>query len=225
MKYVHAIDLNNPHPCWNLRVSGGKLITPNLLALIDHGIAGTYRPVGTISIEELRAVGPYGNVVTPRTGQVLIKAAMLRNSPSYLDGYNQEVFVLPESRSNILRRADQELEFERVRRTVDTSLVSRISCLWLAERNEQGISHVKSMLGSDVYILDVAIICSLALTRVDTSWFDAYWKEPRIEFAEGYWSQSPFDDSPRWEYLLDGAIAVENPDHLAHVISKGNIQW
>ncbi len=225
MKYVHAIDLGNPHPCWNLRVSGGRLQTPNFIARIDSGIAETHRHIGNISLEELRTVGPQGNVVTPRTGHVLMKAAMLRNHVSHLDGYGQEVLVSPETRNELLRLADQELEFERVRRVAGGNLVSRISCLWLAERNEQGISHVRSMLGDHVYFLDVAITCNLALTRTDTSWFDAYWNEPREEFAQGYWSQSPFGNTPNWEYLLDGEIVVENPEQLAHVINNGNIQW
>lgn len=139
MKYVHAIDLGNPHPCWNLRVSGGRLQTPNFIARIDSGIAETHRHIGNISLEELRTVGPQGNVVTPRTGHVLMKAAMLRNHVSHLDGYGQEVLVSPETRNELLRLADQELEFERVRRVAGGNLVSRISCLWLAERNEQGI--------------------------------------------------------------------------------------
>lgn len=151
MKYVHAIDLDNPHPCWNLRVSGGRLQTPNFIARIDVGIAETHRPIGNISLEELRTIGPQGSVVTPRTGHVLMKAAMLRNHASHLDGYGREVLVSPETRNELLRLADQELEFERVRRAVGGNLVSRISCLWLAERNEHGISHVRSMLGNHVY--------------------------------------------------------------------------
>lgn len=225
MKYVHAIDLDNPHPCWNLRISGGRLLTPDLSARLDPGAAETYRPIGSIPIEELHSVGPYGNAVTPRAGYVLIRAAALRNNKSYLDGYGHEISISPESRCHLLRMADQELEFERVRRAVNKSLVSRISCLWLAERNEQGISHIREMLGGHVFILDVAIETCLALTRVDTSWFDAYWREPREEFAEGYWSQSQFSDNPRWEYLLEGSIVIENPAHLEQVVSKGNIQW
>lgn len=225
MNYIHAIDLDNPLPCWNLRVSGGRLQTPNLVAQIDSGIAETYRSIGCVSLEELRAAGPYGNVVTPRTGNVLIKAAVLRNHGSYLDGYDREVLVSPETRNELLKLADQELEFERVRRAVGEALVSRISCLWLAERNERGISHIKSMLGDHVYILDVAVTCSLALTRVDTNWFDAYWKDPREEFARGYWSQLPYGDKPNWEYLLDGEISISKPEQLAYVIKHGNIRW
>jgi len=44
-KFIHAIDLDNPHPCWNLRV-GGKLQTPNFIASIDRGISETYRSMG-----------------------------------------------------------------------------------------------------------------------------------------------------------------------------------
>lgn len=137
MQFIHAIDLDNPHPCWNLRISG-RLQTPNCMAAIDRGIAETYRPIGSISIDELRETGPYGNVVTPRTGHVLIKAAALRNHNSYLDGYGREVLVSTDSRTEILKLADQELEFERVRRIVNNSHVSRIACLWLAERSDQG---------------------------------------------------------------------------------------
>jgi len=222
MKFIHAIDLDNPHPCWNLRISG-RLQTPNYMAIIDRGIAETYRPIESISIEELREIGPYENVVTPRTGNVLIKAAALRNHKSYLDGYGREVLVSTDSRTELLRLADQELKFERVRRIVNNSHVSRIACLWLAERSEQGRAHVKSMLGEHIYVLDVAITVNLALTRVDTAWFDAYWTDPREEFIHGYWSQSPFGNTPNWEHLLDGEVKIEDTTQWEHVKKNGNI--
>jgi hypothetical protein len=223
-KFIHAIDLDNPHPCWNLRI-GGKLQTPNFIASIDRGISETYRSIGNISIEELRRIGPYGNIVTPRAGSVLIKAAMLRNNRSYLDGYGYEIRVSEDARTEVLRLADQELEFERVRRIVNNNYVSRISCLWLAERNEQGRAHIKSMLGEHIYILDVAVTVNMALTRVDTAWFDAYWVDPREEYIQGYWSQLPFGNTPKWEYLFDGELSIEDRAQLAHVVKNGNIHW
>jgi hypothetical protein len=81
------------------------------------------------------------------------------------------------------------------------------------------------MLGEHIYILDVAITVNLALTRVDTTWFDAYSADPKEEFIHGYWSQSPFGHTPKWEHLLDGEISIENAAQLEHIVKNGNIHW
>ncbi|CAG0986242.1 hypothetical protein ANRL4_02189 [Anaerolineae bacterium] len=140
-----------------------------------------------------------------------------------VNGYGEEVLVSDETRQFLLKSSEVELEFERVRRLVSPNSVSRLSCIWLAERTPEGEQHIKDMLGHDVYILNVRITTALNLSRVDTAWFDQYWHEDKSEYIERYWSGQPQSGTPKWEYLLDGEIQVEDQQQLEFVKRNGNI--
>ena len=220
MTYIHAIDLDNFYPCWNLKIDG-KLRTPNYLAAIDPGLAKNHRNIDSYTIDELREYGPQDCGLTPRTIHSILKAAILRKGHKIVDGYDREILVSEESRNSIIEQADIELNFERVRRKYPNQQVSRLSCIWLAEHSEAGREHIKNMLGKDIYILSVRISNQLSLSKVDTAWFDAYCESHNSDFIDGYWSGASFSEHPKWEYLLDGEIEIENPDQLAYIKSNG----
>ena len=221
MQYIHAIDLNDFYPCHNLRFTG-RLQTPNFLAKIDHNLALTHKTIEQFSIDELRVNGTQECVVTPRTMNALFKAAILRRNQKMVNGYDEEILISAETRNSILKISEIELDFEEVRRLYPHQSVSRLSCLWLAERTQFGEKHIKKMLG-DVFILNVVITRKCAMSRVDTEWFDMYWNEQKTKYIESYWSGVPFSEKPKWEYLLDGEIQIEDNEQLEYVKQHGNI--
>jgi hypothetical protein len=222
MKFIHAIDLDNFYPCWNLRISG-RLQTPNYMALIDPGLAENHKPVDYVSIDELRAWGIQNSSLTPRSGELVQKAAILRTYQRMMNGYGEEILISDEERKLLFRKSDAELEFERERRAMPSAKVSRLSCLWLAERTLEGAQHLRNMLGDKIYILNVQITGQLNLSRVDTSWYDAYGEEADAKYIERYWSGEPHSATAKWEYLLDGEIQVEGQEQLDYVKQHGNI--
>ena len=223
MKYIHAIDLDNFYPCLNLR-NDGKLRTPNFIAAIDSGFAAAHHPIEQVSIDDLRKNGPRQCGVTPRTGSAIIKAAILRRGQKMVNGYGKEILVTDETREFLMKCSDVELEFERVRREVSPNSVSRLSCLWLAERTPDGEQHIKNMLGNNIYILNVCVTRALNISRADTGWFDAYWDEGRPEYIVNYLSGEFFSSSLKWEYLLDGEIKVEDAEQLEYIKEHGTVE-
>lgn len=220
MNYYHAIDLDNFFPCWNLGLDG-KLRTPNFLSMIEPEIGKVHKSINEYSIDELSINGPDSSVLTPRTASAIIKGAILRRGQVLANGYGQVINISDDERSHILKCSDVELEFERIRREVLPESVSRLSCIWLAERTREGEDHIKKMLGYNVYLLQVAITHQVNLTRVDTGWFDSYWETGNEDDIRGYWSGEPFSSKQQWEYLLDGEIKVVNKEQLDYIKQHG----
>ncbi|MFH4511517.1 hypothetical protein WKI32_11060 [Vibrio alginolyticus] len=76
------------------------------------------------------------------------------------------------------------------------------------------------MLGDNVEIMDVKIVHLFALSKVDVSWFDNYIDEAKDEFIVKYWNGQAQSDTPKWEYLLEGMIEVED-NSLLNVLDNG----
>jgi hypothetical protein len=223
MEFIHAIDLDNFYTCHNLSIDG-KLRTPNFLALIDAGISETHKTIDSISIEDLKIYGPQEcGVVTPRTCDAILIAAMLRSGQKMVNGFGEETLVSDDRRKFLLKSSEVELAFERVRRSISPQSVSRLSCIWLAERTPEGEQHIKVMLGPKVCVLKVRITSALNFSRTDTAWFDQYWQEDKPEYVARYWSGVPQSETPKWEYLLDGEIEVEDQQQLEIVKNFVNI--
>ena len=220
MSFIHAIDLKDFYPCRNLIVSG-YLWSPNYLAVIDQGIGQVHRTINEFSIEQLRREGPQSCGVTPRTARAIIKASLIRRGEKLYDGYGEEILLSEQEKQWILKASEVELRFEEIRRAQFSYRVSRLSCLWLAERTEAGKAHSRAMFGEDVFILDVRLGQTLNLSRADTTWFDFYWKELRDEYIGKYWSGAPCGDVSSWEYLLDGEIIADNEQQIEFIRNHG----
>jgi len=220
MSFIHAIELKDFYPCRNLTVSG-CLWSPNYLAVIDQGIGQVHRTINEFSIEQLRMKGPQSCGVTPRTASAIIKASFIRRGEKLYDGYGEEILLSEQEKQWILKASEVELGFEEIRRAQFPYRVSRLSCLWLAERTEAGKAHIRAMLGEDVFILDVRLGQILNLSRADTKWFDLYWEETRDEYIWKYWSGEPCGDVSSWEYLLDGEIIADNEEQIEFIRNHG----
>jgi len=220
MSFIHAIDLKDFYPCRNLTVSG-CLWSPNYLAVIDPGIGQAHRTISEFSIEQLRMGGLQPCGLTPRTASSIIKASHITRGERLCDGHGQEIILSQHEKQWILKASEVELRFEEIRRAQFPDRVSRLSCLWLAERTEAGKAHVVAMFGEDVFILDVRLGRTLNLCRADTTWFELYWREVRDDCIEKYWSGMPYGDLSSWEYLLDGEIIADNAQQIEFIRNHG----
>lgn len=215
--YFHAVDLTNGFVCNNLRVAGGKLYSPDCLALLEPGGLGSaHTSLRDTPIEILRHTPPPG-VVTPRSAQVISVAALRRRGTPVWQGDR----LLPyEDRGSELRISEQEVAFESVRRRVAPQAASRLSCLWVAEDSDAGRENIAAMMEEEEelgtpprHVVRVRVPCALRFTRVDVAWWDAVvWQaDERIveDCAVQYWSgRARKPEAPRWEWLVEGVIEL-----------------
>lgn len=220
MDFVHGVNLTNPYVCHNLALTG-KLMSPNALALIAQGIAASQSRIESLPMDVLRRGTATNFAPTPRAANSLIIGGMLERGEKLYDGYGHPVLMSGETQQwhrNVFRT---EMVFEERRRIVAPTAVSRLSCLWMAERTSAGTKHIQAMLGSDMYLIDVKIVLQIGLTRVDTQWFDKYCEDPKVEFADRYWTGDRCPLGETWEYLLDGVLALEREDQRAYIKDHG----
>ena len=220
MEFIHAIDLRNWFPCYNLALSG-RLISPNALALLDKGVGEIHRLIDDTPLEDL-ALGLHPpSAVTPRATGEIIRAGILRQGMKIANGFNEVELMSEKTKQDALRCSDVELTFERIRREVAPNAVSRLSCLYLAERSEDGEAMLRTMLGEDIYILRVRLVFNLRLTKVDASWFDGFFDSNDVEDVHRYWQGLEKSGGKRWEYLFDGVLEVEDPVQIEFVRKHG----
>lgn len=210
MEFIHAIDLKNWFPCHNLALNG-RLASPNALAALDKGIGETHQFIDDIPIEDLVAGALPPSAVTPRAVGEIMRAGILRRGMRLANGFNEVEHMSEGTKQDALRSSDVELDFERVRREVMPNAVSRLSCLYVAERSAEGEALLQTMLGRNVYILRVRPILTLKITKVDSAWFDDFFDSNDIEDARRYWRGiESVPGKGKWEYLFDGVLEVED---------------
>lgn len=218
MEFIHAIDLGNWFPCHNLALSG-RLTSPN--ALLDNGVGEIYRFIDDTPLEDL-ALGLHPpSAVTPRAAGEIVRAGILRQGMKIANGFNEVELMSDETKQDALRSSDVELAFERARREVAPSAVSRLSCLYLAERSAEGEAMLRAMLGRNVYILRVRTLLTLRLTKADPAWFDCFFESNEIEDARRYWRGIKKPGTESWEYLFDGVLEMEDLAQIEYVRKHG----
>jgi hypothetical protein len=122
----------------------------------------------------------------------------------------------------LLKIGDIEIAFEEMRRSVTPDAASRLCCLWVTDLNNAGEDHIRNMLGPNTYVIRVSVPEQIRVTKADTRWFDAYYRDPRRDYIEHYWRSDPFDANTRfWEYLVEGKIRATDPGQLAYVQQNG----
>ncbi|MEZ8095616.1 hypothetical protein ACED51_16080 [Photobacterium swingsii] len=220
MNFIHAIDLYDFYPCHNIGIDG-KLMSPGFLSKADpDGIGQFQKQITDFSIEQLKLGHAGLGVITPRFANVCIETALLRQNKPVINGYGDETLYSDETKELKIKYADAELAFENIRREQFPEQVSRLACIYLAERTDEGRSLVQEMLGDHVEVMDVKIVHLFALSQVDVSWFDSYIDEANDEFIVKYWNGQAQTDAPKWEYLLEGMIEIED-NSLINVLDNG----
>jgi len=86
----------------------------------------------------------------------------------------------------------------------------------------EGANHIKSMLGDQVYMVNVKVSNQLALSKANTHWFDEFIRTADMDYAHRYWAGDAAPHGGRWEYLLDGEIVISDPKQLEYIRSYGS---
>ena len=192
------------------------------MALCDPGLKEKHVSVNDVSIDFLKTRGLPIGAPTPRAAWYVWAAAIIRNGGHVGIGQINTKWINREDRDRIITIGNVEIEFERVRREMFPTSVSRLSCLWVADDNQIGDAHIRTMLGPNIFILKVKIPAAVNVTKVNTLWFDAYLRENKREFIENYWKSISTDNGPQtWEYLVDGTIEVIDEHDIEYIRQHG----
>jgi hypothetical protein len=220
--FIHGINLNDWYPCWNLALCG-RLYSPDFAALCDPGLAESHRCVKDLSIQALKQSGTPMGVLSPRTSWYVWAAAIIRSGGHVGIGNIDTNWLQKEEMDKIVLIGDIELAFEETRRNIAPNAVSRLACIYVAENTFIGQEHIRSMLGPNILILKVTIPNATGVSKVDTSWFDKYCDDPNQKYIEQYWQAVALNSNvPKWEYLVDGVIEVNDPQGLEKIRKQGD---
>ncbi|MEN9557833.1 MAG: hypothetical protein RL141_202 [Candidatus Parcubacteria bacterium] len=193
MPYLHAINLKNELPCWNLRISN-RLWSADCVdeRANKNGEHPSFRDA---SLETLRQKKIPTGFLQPRAMSALADP----------------------------RKWDMEMAFEEARRTYAPEAPSRLSCLYVCEDSDVGRAALQSMFGDRVSIFNVEIVLKRRWMRADLRWVDAYYENPRRkEVLKQYWNSEPFsEEGGSWECLLDGIIIFTNEQQLQYIRQHG----
>ena len=126
---------------------------------------------------------------------------------------------LTEEEQKTVAKADAEIAFEGKRRELNYGAPSRLSALYLVDNDEYDGRRTLQNMFVNVFkrpkIIEVDIMNSFALTKVDVKWFDEYFINHDMTCIENYWNGVPYNEKhPTWEYLLEGTIVMTNPDEM-----------
>lgn len=192
------------------------------MALCDPGLREKHVSVNDVPIDLLKARGLPTGVSTPRATWCVWAAAIIRKGGHVGIGQIDTKWISRSRMDEIVRIGDIEIEFERIRRDINPASASRLSCLWVADDNEVGTAHIRSMLGPNIFIIKVKIPGALNVTKVNTFWFDAYYRENKKEYIENYWKSTQAKEEPQtWEYLVDGIIEVYDEKDIECIRQHG----
>jgi hypothetical protein len=184
--------------CFNLALNG-TLTSSGMSGAIMAMQGANHHDIESMTIEDIRQ-GLFQGVLSPSSA-VILAAALARE--------NRTLFNIDRAYDAIQcqLRADVELEFERVRRDVAPDAVSRLQCIWLAENSDVGRKMIEQMfLSPDLHFLDIEVLTYRKVLKADSTHFDNYCHRPHRGHAVSYWEGAQANDSPQWEYLVDGQV-------------------
>ncbi|MBN3032514.1 MAG: hypothetical protein JW873_00270 [Candidatus Saganbacteria bacterium] len=112
------------------------------------------------------------------------------------------------------RRVVVEIEYEEVRQKSFQDKPSRFNCLWAAENSKEGEILIEKMFPHDPNRKSflVEILPDSKVHKADKRWYEKYYDNPDVGCIKNYWEGKPFNNNPRWEYLIDGGFKISNED-------------
>ena len=122
--------------------------------------------------------------------------------------------------SRVLRVAELEIEFERVRRQVNQFLPSRLSAIYLANDNLDGRTMLKNMFykkKKNFLIEKFKITHQMLFHKADYRWIEEYEKDKKEIYIYKYWLGIDYDSFPSHEYLLEGQIEIQSQEALEKI--------
>ncbi|UQY32907.1 DUF2441 domain-containing protein [Pseudomonas fulva] len=214
---IHAFNPEEPLSCNNLSLM--ELIgSPTFYSQIDAGIADAHCPVEALSLEAI-ANCDFRSVITPRA-IMFMKGFMLARGMRVTDGYGSQLGFSEAQQNHWIGVYRNELRFEELRRNHAPQCPSRLGCIWAAEDSVEGRAVLDGMFGSDHrrIIVRIEIHHALNVFRADASCFDRFCTTQDDDFARMYWQGETL--TSQWEYLIDGAIRVIDPEALNLLLNR-----
>lgn len=216
--FIYFIDLDDPLVCMNF-INTNQVTSPSLAHY------ETYKTEYPLYEKDLDNIlldinsTPIG-FASPRF-QYIILSRWVTNGLKIGIGTNNTKFYTDSKVERIHRVANLEIEFERLRREIDLNLPSRLSCIYVAEDNIDGRIMLQSMFfyKRNFYIAQVNI-AALKLHKADSKWISAYEEQQNKCFIENYWRGLNFDESPHYEYLVEGIVHLKN-EHDREAVKLG----
>jgi hypothetical protein len=223
--YLHGIYLTDKLKCENIGATG-TLHSLMYASLIVPGSRSDYYTVPFDQLET-KADDIFAGLINPRSA-VLVQASLLRKGVKLKDSLTGKP-ITAEQEKKILNKADVELAFEKHRRSLDSGMPSRLTCLFLAEDDEDingrlNIQDMLTRLDWKPQVLQVEIENQLALHKADNRWYDYYFDDPKPEYIVNYWNGTPLDAVPTWEFLLEGSVRLTSQNDIELVISQGSFK-
>jgi hypothetical protein len=192
----------------------GRAWSPDQYARSDLCVASKHHSTKDIDLEELRHNAfLYDAAVSPGAGTAIVIASMLLAGMSVRIGDRP---INEKEKLSAIEKSYFECFMEHVRRRIAPHEVSRINCLYVSDSRET-IANIEGFYQYSP-ILTVRIEPGSKITRADSRWYDEFCKAFRqcntpfsVDCAKNYWISHPYEESTtRWEYLVDGAIIVED---------------
>jgi hypothetical protein len=170
-------------------------------------------PIYTIDPERLISdINSIQTFLTPRLTCILLACWHKKGLKIGVGQINTKYYT-QEQVEKILKIAELEIEFEKVRRQVNVNLPSRLICIFLAEDSIEGRVMLQNMFFNrkNFCIVSVEIVHALRFHRADSKWVDIYEKTGDKIAIQNYWNGINSDSRPQFEYLLDGQIRLTDP--------------
>jgi hypothetical protein len=196
-------------------LESGMLQTPNYVAYWDPNFASHHCNAKCLDIKDLKYKGQNLGGLTPTAMHYINIASGIREGLHIQKG---AIKFTVDQEKRIIEKSKIEIKFEIERRKYAKNAVSRLECLYVADKE----SVIKEMFNyhPDLLIFKVKIAEALNSTRVDSKWYDEYYKTRTKKYIKKYWTgQSHNESISNWEYLVDGLIIIDDLKNLAHLNS------
>ena len=157
--------------------------------------------------------------ISPRF-QYITLSNWVRNSLEIGIGWTNLKMYSKTDIERIHRIAELEIEFEKYRRIIDKNLPSRLSCIYLAEDNFDGRTMLKNMFlnkKTKFHIAEVEITECITFHKADSKWVEQYEKTKDRNAVINYWLGRDFNNSPEYEYLVEGVINLKNESDRKYI--------
>ena len=184
-------------------------------------------PVYTIEPEKmLTDINAFkDSFISPRLTYVML-SCWHRNNYKIGIGLEDAKWLSEGNVEKITKLAATEIEFEKGRRLVDSSLPTRLTCIYLAEDNLEGRIMLQNMFPSkkNFRIVPIKIRHGYKIHKADSKWISKYELTGDFSSIENYWKGLQFDDQPQFEYLLDGQIELSNSEDGEYIKQHGTLK-
>lgn len=213
--YIYFIDLDDYLLCRNL--ANTKMLTS--VFPIHYQTYKTIHPIYELDLDKVLFDKSESQIGfnSPRFNYIIL-ANWHNNGLKIGFKENEEFYFYSETEiSRILRVAQLEIEFERIRRQINQLLPSRLSAIYLANDNFEGRTMLKNMFYNkkkNFLIEKFKITHQMLFHKADYRWVEEYEKDKKEIYICKYWLGINYDSMPSYEYLLEGQIEIQSQEAL-----------